>query len=59
MDKFILTRKEAITRLTKRYEEQAQLTPRIRIDVPLALYIKRNLRAVRVFGSLEDYASGE
>jgi len=51
-DRYVLTRQEAIARLTKRYNEQAELTPRLRDFVPLELYIKRNIRAVRVFGSL-------
>ncbi len=62
-DKYQISRQEAIKRLTRRYEEQCEQCPRMRTDVPLALYIKRNIRAVRVFNSecrtgLQDYAQG-
>ncbi len=55
-DKFILSRAEAVARLTARWNEQAEKFPRLITDVPLHLYIRRNIRAVRVFGTLQDYA---
>lgn len=57
--RFILSHKEAVARLTARYAEQAEKFPRLRETVPLALYISRNVRAVRVFGSLGEYRLGE
>jgi hypothetical protein len=55
-DKFIISRAEAIKRLTNRWQDQVDKFPRMREDVPLELYIRRNIRAVRVFGGLEKYA---
>ncbi len=42
----MLTKPEAVKRLTKRYEEQAEKYPMMRDDISLALYLKRNLSHV-------------
>jgi hypothetical protein len=41
-----ITREEAIKRLTRRYNEQSEKYPLMAKDVPLALYLKRNLPSV-------------
>jgi hypothetical protein len=54
-DKFVISRKEAITRLTNRYARECDLYPLTR-RIPLETYIKRNIRMVRVYGSLESFS---
>jgi hypothetical protein len=47
---------EAIRRLTNRWEEQVELYPAMRHEIPLDLYIRRNLAVVMKCGQLADYA---
>ncbi len=42
----MLTRQEAIKRLTNRWNEQAEKYPLMRREIPLELYIRRNLQIV-------------
>lgn len=38
-----MTKREAIRRLTNRWNEQVEKYPLMRDDIPLALYLRRNL----------------
>jgi hypothetical protein len=48
-------RATAVRRLTNRWHEQAELYPTMRKDIPLELYIRRNVRHVMKNDSLADY----
>jgi hypothetical protein len=52
----VITREEAVARLTARYEEQCLLTPLLRDDVPLKTYIAANVERVQANGMLAKYA---
>lgn len=49
-------RATAIRRLTNRYWEQVEQFPRTR-EIPMQLYIQRNVRYVMQNDSLKDYGS--
>lgn len=49
-----IDRQTAVRRLTNRYNEQCELFPRTR-EIPLKLYIRRNVSHVMREGLLESY----
>lgn len=50
-----ISRALAETRLRKRWKEQAETFPTFAHDIPLDLYLKRNVAAVMENGYLESY----
>lgn len=50
-----ISRALAETRLRKRYKEQVDRYPNMLNEIPLALYIKRNVRLVMENDYLADY----
>lgn len=53
----VITREEAVKRLTNRYHEQSLLYPTLRDDVPLEMYIRENIDRVQANGMLAEYAT--
>ena len=51
-----MTKREATKRLANRWLEQVDLFPAMRDKIPLALYISRNIAAVRRNDLLKEYA---
>lgn len=51
-----ITIEEATEQLTARWHEQVRLFPTMALDVPLSLYVRRNLGVVRRHALLQDYA---
>lgn len=52
-----IDRQTAVRRLTNRWLEQVEAFPAMRHEIPLALYVRRNLQAVMKGGLLRDYAN--
>lgn len=50
-----IDRIEAIARLTARWNEQCERWPLMRRDIPLALYLQRNVALVMRRGLLASY----
>lgn len=50
-------RQTATRRLANRWREQVDLFPDMRTDIPLALYIRRNIATVMRNDLLIDYSS--
>jgi hypothetical protein len=48
---------EALNRLTNRYNEQVERYPLMRDNIPLALYIRRNIKQVMRNGTLASYST--
>lgn len=55
----MLDKLTTIRRLTNRWNEQVEKFPRMRDDVPLALYIERNFKGVRDNELFADYDQAE
>lgn len=54
--KFVIDQETAVRRLTNRYAEQCERWPTLQERIPLALYIERNIMAVRLGNApLEKY----
>ena len=53
----VITKAEAIARLTRRWEEQAALSYPWRMDTPLEMYLAMNWRVVAANGMMTAYAS--
>ena len=53
----VITKQEAIARLTRRWEEQAEKFPTMRRETPLEMYLAMNWRRVASNGMLAPYAS--
>jgi hypothetical protein len=52
-----ITKTEAIARLTRRWEEQAEKFPTMRNETPLEMYLAMNWRRVAANGMLAPYAT--
>lgn len=52
-----VTRQEAISRLTRRWEEECFNYPMMRESLPLSVYIAANIALVERKGLLSGYAS--
>jgi hypothetical protein len=52
-------RATAKRRLTNRWLEQVELYPLMRREIPLALYIRANIRAVLRYDLLKDYSASD
>jgi hypothetical protein len=50
-----IDKQTAVRRLTNRWREQCELYPTMREEIPLALYVRRNLPGVMRDGLLADY----
>jgi len=55
-DKFIVSRAEAVKRLSNRHAEACERFPYTR-EISLERYIKRNIRQVRIFDTLREYGN--
>lgn len=53
----MISRKEAVARLTARWKEQCEKFPLMRREIPLKLYIRVNLSKVQRGDMLKDYAT--
>lgn len=53
----VIDRATARRRLTNRWLEQVERYPLMREEIPLALYIQRNIHTVMQNGALADYAN--
>ena len=50
-----MTRREAVARLTRRWNEQCEMFPTMRHDIPLRRYISANLAIVTRHELLTEY----
>lgn len=50
-----ISESEAKRRLTARWQEQCERAPMMRIDIPLALYVARNIRITQECDLLKAY----
>jgi len=51
---YVITREEAIGRLTRNWERQVARFPTTARDIPLTLYIQRNISSVRTGDLLKE-----